>query len=100
MAPMDGNNLNVGQSLDDSLSAFSGANAIFIAEIYERYLQEPTSVDPDWQVFFDAFDDEAASLSGDFDGPSWKKRGNSVVDRVYAPTQVEPEKVQVSSAPV
>ena len=77
MAPMDGSNLNTGQSLDDSLTAFSGANATFIAEIYERYLQDPTSVDPDWQVFFEAFDDEAASLSGDFDGPSWKKRGNS-----------------------
>ena len=58
MAPMDGSNLNTGQSLDDSLTAFSGANATFIAEIYERYLQDPTSVDPDWQVFFEAFDDE------------------------------------------
>ena len=84
MAPMDGSNLYTGQSLDDSLTAFSGANATFIAEIYERYLQDPTSVDPDWQVFFEAFDDEAASLSGDFDGPSWKKRGNTVVDRTSA----------------
>ena len=100
MAPMDGSNLNVGQSLDDSLTAFNGANAIFIAEIYERYLQDPTSIDPDWQVFFDAFDDEAASLSGDFDGPSWKKRGNSVVDRDDPSSKVEPINVQVSSGSV
>ena len=90
MAPMDGNGPSSFQEVDDSLTAFSGANATFIAEIYERYLQNPAAVGQDWQVFFEAFDDAASDLAIDFDGPSWKKRDTHVLDPVAQSEASEP----------
>ena len=36
-----------------STSAYSGGNAAFIEALYERYLQDPASVDPAWRDHFD-----------------------------------------------
>ncbi|MEJ2213686.1 MAG: 2-oxoglutarate dehydrogenase E1 component [Gammaproteobacteria bacterium] len=36
-----------------STAALSGSNANFIEEIYEQYLQDPTSVSDDWRKHFD-----------------------------------------------
>ncbi len=38
-----------------STAALSGSNANFIEEIYENYLQDPSSVSDDWRVRFDQF---------------------------------------------
>src|SRR6185437_13833291 len=32
-----------------------GANAPFVEELYERYLADPSSVDPEWRAQFDAW---------------------------------------------
>ncbi len=37
-----------------STSAYSGGNAAFIEALYERYLQDPASVDPAWRSHFEA----------------------------------------------
>jgi len=42
-------------------SAFYGGNAAFIEDIYERYLQDPESVDLAWRQRFDAIHQEAAN---------------------------------------
>ncbi len=42
-----------------ALSAFSGANAPFIEDLYERYLDAPGSVPRDWRERFDALHREA-----------------------------------------
>ncbi|MDR9437476.1 MAG: 2-oxoglutarate dehydrogenase E1 component, partial [Thiohalophilus sp.] len=33
-------------------SAFAGANAGYLEQLYEEYLQDPSSVDPQWQALF------------------------------------------------
>jgi 2-oxoglutarate dehydrogenase E1 component len=33
-------------------SYLSGANETYIAELYERYLRNPSSVDPEWAELF------------------------------------------------
>ena len=38
-------------SLDQS-SFLYGSNAVFIEEIYQKYLQDPNSIDPSWQQYF------------------------------------------------
>ncbi len=42
------------QDFEDS-SLLYGANAPFVEELYERYLADPGSVDPEWRAQFDAW---------------------------------------------
>jgi 2-oxoglutarate dehydrogenase E1 component len=37
-----------------SSSYLSGANAAFVEDLYERYLQDPASIDRAWRAYFDA----------------------------------------------
>ncbi|GEO81506.1 2-oxoglutarate dehydrogenase E1 component [Pararhodospirillum oryzae] len=64
-------------------SFLNGANAIYIAEVYSRYLEDPASVDPGWVDFFrdltSGAPDRADDLAGDLLGPSWRPRGNQVI---------------------
>ncbi len=55
-------------------SFLSGANADFLAELYERYLKDPSSVDPSWTSFFSELKDEAKSIAGELRGASWSPR--------------------------
>ena len=41
-----------GQMMSD-LSAFHGPNAGYVLDLYDRYLQDPTSVDPDTRATLD-----------------------------------------------
>ena len=41
--------MSVSAGIDDFLH---GGNAVFIAELYEQYLQDPNSVDASWNGFF------------------------------------------------
>ena len=49
-------------------------NAAFITQLYTRYQRDPGSVDASWAAFFASLGDDAASLIGDLDGPSWAPR--------------------------
>ncbi len=60
-----------------------GANALYIAEAYERWLQHPDSVDASWQAFFAGLGDNADALIGDFGGASWAREKSQVIG--YAP---------------
>ncbi|MGB0681519.1 MAG: 2-oxoglutarate dehydrogenase E1 component [Magnetovibrionaceae bacterium] len=64
------------QTLDSMLS---GANGVYIAEIYSRYLQNPNSVDPSWVSFFNDLNDEAQVVLDELRGASWAPDGNKVV---------------------
>src|SRR5512145_2896295 len=48
-----------------------GANAGFLADLYQRYLADPGSVDPSWAKVFAELSDEAAAVRRDFRGASW-----------------------------
>ena len=62
------------------LSSFlSGANETYIAELYERYLRDPGSVDPGWADLFGDLKDGAGEISGELRGASWAPRTGQVI---------------------
>ena len=48
-----------------STSAYSGGNAAFIEALYERYLQDPASIDPHWRSHFEALQRDAPRPGAD-----------------------------------
>ncbi|MBE1237728.1 2-oxoglutarate dehydrogenase E1 component [Phaeovibrio sulfidiphilus] len=76
-------------------SFLSGANAVYIAEIYGRYLENPDAVDPSWKAFFRELTSGAVEttrdLEADLKGPGWKPRGNRVIG-APDPDQQSPKK--------
>ncbi|MDH5411656.1 MAG: hypothetical protein OEY16_09735, partial [Alphaproteobacteria bacterium] len=62
------------------LSSFlTGANETYIAELYERYLRNPNSVDPEWVALFRDLKDGPTEIGGELRGASWAPRGSRVV---------------------
>jgi 2-oxoglutarate dehydrogenase E1 component len=55
-------------------SAFTGANAAFLADLYARWAADPASVDASFAELFAALNDEARSVLGDAAGASWAPR--------------------------
>lgn len=50
---------------------FFGSNAAFVEELYERYLQDPSSVDQSWQGFFADMGDSLQNVIKGQQGASW-----------------------------
>ncbi len=63
----------------EHLSFLTGGNAVFIAELYGRYLDDPTSVDPSWVRFFRDLHDDRAALAGDFKGKGALRRDVTII---------------------
>ncbi len=55
----------------DISSLLSGSNAGFIAELYQRYLGDPASVDPSWRSLFAELRDEPKVVDAELRGASW-----------------------------
>jgi 2-oxoglutarate dehydrogenase E1 component len=74
----------------DLLSFLSGANAPFIAELYERFLRNPADVDPEWAEFFRGLSEDAESVLAELRGASWAPRKAGIIGsgetRVAKPT--------------
>src|SRR5215212_397102 len=49
------------------------ANATYIDEIYSRYEQDPSALDPEWQEFFKSLKDQPADVRKNAEGPSWAR---------------------------
>jgi 2-oxoglutarate dehydrogenase E1 component len=60
--------------MDILASAFSGANAAFLADLCARWASDPTSVDPSFADLFGAMNDEARAVLEDASGASWAPR--------------------------
>src|ERR1700712_4459375 len=60
--------------MDILASAFSGANAAFLADLYARWAGDPASVDPSFADLFAAMNDEARAVLEDASGASWAPR--------------------------
>jgi 2-oxoglutarate dehydrogenase E1 component len=58
----------------DVASAFNGANAAFIADMYARWVENPASVDVSFAELFSSLNDEARSVLTDASGASWAPR--------------------------
>jgi 2-oxoglutarate dehydrogenase E1 component len=60
--------------VDILASAFSGANAAFLAEQYARWAADPASVDTTFAELFGALNDDARSVLEEATGASWAPR--------------------------
>ena len=60
--------------VDVIASAFNGANAAFISDLYAKWVSDPASVDPSFAELFAALNDEARSVLTDATGASWAPR--------------------------
>jgi 2-oxoglutarate dehydrogenase E1 component len=66
----------------DETSFLTGGNAVFIAELYARYVEDPSSVDASWVQFFTELRDEGAAIAQDFKGTSGAKRDLKIIGAV------------------
>ena len=57
--------------VDIVATAFSGANAAFIADLYARWAENPGSVDPSFAELFSSLNDEQRAVLTDAHGASW-----------------------------
>jgi 2-oxoglutarate dehydrogenase E1 component len=51
-----------------------GGNAAFVEDLYARWAENPTSVEPSWQAFFAALRDPAADAKAAVQKPAWTPR--------------------------
>jgi 2-oxoglutarate dehydrogenase E1 component len=63
----------------NNTTAIFGANSTYIEEIYERYLQNPASVDESWRGFFRDMGDSLNSVIKNHQGASWSPNKKVVV---------------------
>ena len=66
--------------LDPNAFLYSG-NQVYIAEMYERYLDDPHSVEHRWQDFFADMEAEAKDISTERRGASWAPSDAGVIGR-------------------
>ncbi len=66
-------------------SAFNGANAAYLADMYARWASNPGSVDPSFAALFDVMDDEARAVMEDASGASWAPHRSAVGEAEPAP---------------
>ncbi len=59
---------------DESRSFLTGDNALYIARVYATYLENPSSVSPEWRTYFKSLGKEETEALKDFLGPSWAKQ--------------------------
>ena len=66
--------------VDILATAFNGANAAFIADLYAKWVNDPASVDASFAELFAALNDEARFVLTDALGASWAPRKFDVVE--------------------
>ena len=72
--------------VDILASAFSGANAAYLSDLYARWTARPDSVDPSFSELFGALNDEARGILTDATGASWAPRSFLVGEAETRPT--------------
>jgi 2-oxoglutarate dehydrogenase E1 component len=59
----------------EQTSFLYGGNANFIETLYAQFLENPSSVDPNWRQFFAGLEDDRTKARAAIGGPSWAERG-------------------------
>ena len=59
----------------------TGTNAVFVAELYERFHANPGSVDPSWAAFFTELGDDGRAVLADYRGASWAPSDAGIIGR-------------------
>ncbi len=70
-------------------------NAVFIEELYQRYLSDPQSVDIQWQSYFKSLDENPQDVRRAFHAASWHPNTNRLVG--YASKEEKAAKVKEKS---
>ena len=70
--------------VDILATAFSGANAAFIGDMYARWVADPASVDASFGELFGTLNDESRAVLTDATGASWAPRHFALEDEVAA----------------
>ncbi len=86
--------------VDVLASAFSGANAAFVAEQHARWATDPASVDPTFAELFAAMDDEARGVLAEAGGASWAPRPPAPAPERAAPRRAARAAVPASAEQV
>jgi 2-oxoglutarate dehydrogenase E1 component len=82
-----------------ALSSFlQGTNAAYIDDLYARYEQDPASVDPEWQEFFNSLKDPPADVQKNANGPSWSRANWPVTPRDELTSALDGNWAQVEKA--
>ena len=63
-------------------SFLNSSNAPYVAELFFKFKDDPTSINQNWCNFFNALNEDEVSILGDFGGPKWKKRPTNVIDDI------------------
>ena len=71
--------------VDILATAFNGANAAFIADLYARWVQDPATVDRSFATLFEALNDEARFVLTDASGASWAPRHWAIEAEAQSP---------------
>lgn len=66
----------------DETSFLTGGNAVFIAELYARFVEDPSSVDASWVQFFNELRDDGSAIVQDFKGTPGAKRDLKIIGAV------------------
>ncbi len=60
-------------------SPFFSANIVFINELYQKFLENPSLIDSSWSEFFSKNSEEVRSILADYNGPSWASRNLKII---------------------
>jgi len=63
----------------DQMSFLTGANATYVSELYGRFVEDASTVDPSWASFFRELNDDGRAILAELRGASWNKNGNKVI---------------------
>ena len=63
----------------DMTSFLNGHNAIYIAQLYERFLEDPSNVDAEWRHFFGSLNDDQTALLAELKGAPWAPNDAAVI---------------------
>ena len=58
-------------------SFLQGANAVYVEQMYARYVEDPHSVEENWRTFFASLGDSAADVEREVAGPAWRSENGS-----------------------
>jgi 2-oxoglutarate dehydrogenase E1 component len=83
--------------VDILATAFSGANAAFISDLYAKWIADARSVDPSFGELFAALNDESRAILTDASGASWAPRHFAFGDA--PPASTKPQKAAPAAAP-
>ncbi|MFV0321579.1 MAG: 2-oxoglutarate dehydrogenase E1 component [Alphaproteobacteria bacterium] len=67
----------------------SGANAPYIAEVLAKWQQDPNSVDPEWNEFFEALGEEEQAVLAEVYGASWNPRKDHILQAETAGQELQ-----------